>query len=435
MINRKMILSLVVVLTMMTLFIPIVIVTNTNTESILTKNKELKSDLQILPGLVPHDPIIINEDADFETLGFSGDGSKSDPYLIENYQISATFDNAIVVKKTTKHFIIRNCQLYSTGYTIFINNVAPGTCLIENNTLEGINSYTVYILSSDFVNITNNYFDVYRCGLSLKDSRYNIIANNTLIADSGYSSGDNNAALDLVQCFACKIINNSCDNFQMGFYIGSSVNLILANNTIENMGDYSGMYIKDSVLLRIINNTIAAAPMLTGISMVNTDNTTIIYNTITECEFEGLDLNGNSEYNSIYYNNFINNSLGFPQARDNGVNNIWFNTTYNEGNYWSDWIGTGNYSIAGTANSYDEYPLNSRTQADWSIITLPNITPPAEVDDVYEQNDILANARTVALDSFISLKANDNDYYNMTVTDTTIVTIQIEYQEQIPFLF
>ena len=56
--------------------------------------------------------IYINGNQDFHQIAmennFTGDGSKSNPYIIENYTIYATIDHGIHIKNTNLYFIIRN---------------------------------------------------------------------------------------------------------------------------------------------------------------------------------------------------------------------------------------------------------------------------------------------------------------------------------------
>jgi parallel beta-helix repeat protein len=68
---------------------------------------------------------------------------------------------------------------------------------------------------------------------------------------------------------------------------------------------------------------------------------TISGNTISD-NGKGIEFlyDGLNELNSIYHNNFINNS---ENADDFGANS-WYNTTLNQGNYWSDYTGVDNNS-------------------------------------------------------------------------------------------
>ena len=52
-----------------------------------------------------------------------------------------------------------------------------------------------------------------------------------------------------------------------------------------------------------------------------------------------------------------NNYWGESQARDTGVGNVWYDVSTMEGNFWSDWSGYGTYSIEGSAENEDIYPM------------------------------------------------------------------------------
>jgi len=73
-------------------------------------------------------------------------------------------------------------------------------------------------------------------------------------------------------------------------------------------------------------------------------------------------VDGNSVSNSIYQNSFVNNQGELSQGFDNGIDNLWYNPFIMKGNRWSDWTGVGSYLIAGSANSFDIYPLSGFNQ-------------------------------------------------------------------------
>ncbi|GAH60871.1 unnamed protein product, partial [marine sediment metagenome] len=78
--------------------------------------------------LVTSEQIKISSDQDFIDLGFSGTGSESDPYLIENLDITGdSYSDNIEIKNTTKFFVIQNCYLISGHHAISISDVALGT--------------------------------------------------------------------------------------------------------------------------------------------------------------------------------------------------------------------------------------------------------------------------------------------------------------------
>jgi hypothetical protein len=65
-----------------------------------------------------HDPIRINSNADFDTAhGVSGgNGSETNPWIIENLDINGTGPGyCLFIGNTTDHFIVRNCRLHDTN--------------------------------------------------------------------------------------------------------------------------------------------------------------------------------------------------------------------------------------------------------------------------------------------------------------------------------
>ena len=96
--------------------------------------------------LTARSPIEIKGDLDFTSANgvSSGSGTGSDPYIIENWRISARSSNGISISQTTAHFVVRNCHIID-GYNpekddhfegIVIWTVKNGTlvnCMLEQN--------------------------------------------------------------------------------------------------------------------------------------------------------------------------------------------------------------------------------------------------------------------------------------------------------------
>ena len=61
--------------------------------------------------LIDHPPIIIWNDNDFLSYNFSGDGSKNNPFMIQNLNITTDSNNGIYISGTTKYFTIKNCYI------------------------------------------------------------------------------------------------------------------------------------------------------------------------------------------------------------------------------------------------------------------------------------------------------------------------------------
>ena len=100
-------------------------------------------------------PIAIWDDSDFVDYEFPGDGSQSNPFRIENYNITTRVTNGIYIFSTTKHFVIRNCLISSTYIGINIENVAKSTATIENCTVNG-QFYGISVTNSVNTTIRDN---------------------------------------------------------------------------------------------------------------------------------------------------------------------------------------------------------------------------------------------------------------------------------------
>lgn len=174
-----------------------------------------------------------------------------------------------------------------------------------------------------------------------------INANNTTV--QGNILTENTLGIYLGYSFNNKITANVITNNSEGIYlIRSSQNIIEKNEITNNNRIFQTLY-------RFNND---------GISMRNAYNNTITNNTISNNLGAGIILYRLCENNTIYYNNFINNS---QNANDTG-NNSWDNSE--RGNYWDDYTGSDNngdeigdtpYNILG-GNKQDRYPLMNQYQ-------------------------------------------------------------------------
>ena len=70
------------------------------------------------------EPMRINSNLDFITLGFEGNGTKENPYQIENFTIETSNDYGIYIYDTTKYFVIQNVYINALTYGIHISDIA-----------------------------------------------------------------------------------------------------------------------------------------------------------------------------------------------------------------------------------------------------------------------------------------------------------------------
>lgn len=293
-------------------------------------------------------PIIIMKDEDFENYNFPGDGSKNNPFIIENYTITTKENNAILIFNTTKYFIIRNCTLEATTIGISIDSIASGTAMITQNVCRN-NWDGIYVSRSVNVTLTNNTCYNNYDSIKLYSDVSNIfLANNNLSNNQGrgiFSRSSNSV-----------FVNNTCiNNEEFGIAVINSFNVTLIDNFCSN--NVVGIFMDNSANTTLTNNTLNKNN--NGLRLMSESNfNLIIFNSFGKNSNYAITFALNSANNTIHHNSFLDNTIsGSSQAEDNSSNNTWYDNTTNEGNYWSDWFGTGNYTIDGSANAVDLYPL------------------------------------------------------------------------------
>jgi parallel beta-helix repeat protein len=283
-----------------------------------------------------HAPLSINGNGQFDNAHgvTSGSGTAGNPYIIENWVISASSANGIYIKNTTAYFIIRNC-LVENGHRgtcdgIRLDNVVNGR--IENNTCEN-NWSGIFVNSSSNNILTNNtYRNNDLAGIELKSSDYNTLINNTCESTDQFIGIYNPFyGICIVQSSYNTLINNTCRNNQFGISLSGSSYNTLANNTCRN--NHYG--------ISIGNEHVFTLPY-----PYSTTQTTIIIP---------------SSNNTITLNYLLDNTEN--NAGDDGTN-YWDKD--GKGNYWSDWQSPDNNGdgivdvprpIAGGGNNVDHYPL------------------------------------------------------------------------------
>ena len=303
----------------------------------LEKNK-IKDDINVYSATIlfkAGSPIEIFSDKDFLSYSFPGTGSKEDPYRIEYLEIITSNNNGIWIENVSRAFIIQNCRVSASFGAIRLFNCTSDSILLSNNICTG-GYLGIFVAKTQFIKLINNTcMDCYD-GININDSHNSLIENNTLIKNhSGLR-----VTLDI--SFS-KIINNYCINNYNGMYITNSRSLLLKNNYIYNN--------VNGILLSSTNSEYASQNcVLVNNLFDNNTSYALILTAFLEQSF--------TRNNQIYHNSFINNNKNTgSQAKDMGKDNMWYNESLKEGNYWSDWIGFGSYSIDGDANSIDIYPL------------------------------------------------------------------------------
>jgi len=215
----------------------------------------------------------------------------------------------------------------------------------------------------DCVIVGNNVYDNRRNGISLTNSNYNKIENNTCMNNSDgirlWSRSPLTSSNNLIKnntCFENRrygiefwsysygttttndniiTMNNCSANGEGGIYIGKSVNCILSENTLSHNGngvflDGRDMTTKNITVTNnlVLNNDCGLYLWGTGLK-----ETLIVGNTVRNND---LGVYCQSVYgNEFYHNDFIQNG---KQIRiDVASGNIWDGGYNSGGNYWSDY--------------------------------------------------------------------------------------------------
>jgi parallel beta-helix repeat protein len=251
------------------------------------ENSEGSVIYQIFEGLAPRAPIYIEGNDNFTAANgvVGGSGTENDPYIIENWDISAENAHGIWIRNTTAHFVIRNCYVHDGKYNrnrgVLFDNVKNGKV----------------------VNVTS---ERNLAGIFLAHS------GNTLIEN-------------------CVIENNGGEGIRFNYSNNNRViNSIISHSENVNLH----LYWSDNNIIDgcIISSTYG------GVALERSSNNSIVNSVVRDHGDVGI-FSWLSDKNRIYHNNFINNTT---QALDYGVN-YWDNGYPSGGNYWSDYTGEDNY--------------------------------------------------------------------------------------------
>ena len=346
-----------------------------------------------LAALTPSSPIIIQNNTAFETYGFPGNGSVADPYRIEGLNITTSDTYGISIQLVNVYFIIQDCYIDAGDFGIYLMSCSYFAEIKNNYIVNNLDS-GIFLEDALGTNVTDNICKNNYYGIQTDYADFSVFKNNTC--------DNNNYGIYLYDTYESFILENKCSKnaygihsssvtenvYQgniikdgvRGFYItdGSEHNII--DNYFENMSVYAmtcvsisnsnlslntvvdvfamGFSFGSCINLLVTNNSVSDSKW--GIVMTSSDNGIYIFNLFENNTNYGIQVeDANCDNNIFHHNAFIDNAAGeSSQAYDIGTNSTWYDITTLEGNYYNDYIGTGNYSIDGGL-FFDLYPLGS----------------------------------------------------------------------------
>ncbi len=291
-------------------------------------------------------------------------------------------------------------QVYTSG-PVLINDAVPGCSWMDWSAepwLKGsgteedpyvIKDLVIDVSGSIFammIQDSDAYFKIMKCtfsnggiegesaGLVLANTKNGVIFKNRFIDNKG-------AGIAVIGCLHIRIQKNYCSENQVGIYIRWGMYTTIKQNDCKN-NFVSGIVIA-SAHKNIIEKNYCVGNARAGIALINigepehspkdniiykntlennllginstdADMNDVLRNTIAD-NFYGISFGLGSEGNTVYHNNFIDNSV---QAFDyQPIMNNWSHPYMEEGNFWSD-----------TSYEYDEYPFVEKNG--WEYFTI-----------------------------------------------------------------
>lgn len=217
----------------------------------------------------------------------------------------------------------------------------------DTTIVDGTNNGTVFYVDTDNTLISN--FRIQSsgcacagyCGINIESNHKNINITDSNIISDGFG-----IQMDRAQSVSITYNNiTGCNDFCMVLHDSTRVS-ILENNIQDNI---FGINIVGSTQTVVFNNNITRSH--DGISLTKSDNNTITYNNITSNGMYGIYISQSND-NVFHHNSLMANS---DQVSNHNSTNIWDDGS--EGNYWSDYNGTGSTPYVIDAENQDNHPL------------------------------------------------------------------------------
>jgi parallel beta-helix repeat protein len=260
---------------------------------------------------------IVNASGEGSPISFYADGCILEGFKIKNSGEEYGYYNDAGVRLLSDNNLVKNNNITNNLIGVFSLNSKNNT-ITQNDIINNF-VFGTYLRNTSDTKFINNYvFNNTLLGIRVSDSVNNNLSDNIL-------SNNHLGNIDLYDSKENIIANNSIFDNLTPPPPGWSLQLYESNNNVVINNEILGMTVDKLVTV--------------GFDLQRSNNNIIANNRIANYS-RGIEIY-NSNYNQIYHNNFINNTM---QARDYNGTNVWDNGHPSGGNYWSDYTGEDKYS-------------------------------------------------------------------------------------------
>jgi parallel beta-helix repeat protein len=222
-------------------------------------------------------------------------------FWVSQYNLQVPNNAGYVGIVNSQNITLSNLNLTSNGQGILL--AYSTNCLIKN------------------MNISNNRF-----GIFLHSSGGNSLSKNLML--------ENEVGVYLYFSWNNTVEENTIDSqASSGIEIHWSNSNSIVENTVRNTTS-AGIGVWGSGGNEVLNNDLHKTRI--GIAL-DSQSTIIMGNTVLD-SYEGLEIQSGSHNNTLYLNNFINNTMQLRFTSPYSLNDTWDNGC--EGNYWSNYNGS-----------------------------------------------------------------------------------------------
>jgi len=267
---------------------------------------------------------------------------------------------------------------YKNKLGLTANNFSePGQIILFNCNSTFISNLTIrggiILILCKNNTITKNIVQTSYYGILLRYCDNNTVFNNTVFGKAygiyvsesvncnitkNKAENSDSYGIGLHHSYNNSLRENTMDNNRGGLLVALSSENVITENSVKN--NLYGIYVASSSNYNNIFFNDLIGNSLFGMILAFVSNNTIFGNCIVNSSETGIQIWTSTEENLIYNNSFTGNTLN---AQDNGTNNQWDNGVF--GNFWDDYngddanldgIGDTPYNISGLAGSVDRFP-------------------------------------------------------------------------------